>query len=350
MTATGVGLATSADLTVSSYDIHTIAHANMDIHTMVIAYSCAGLSTSASSDGILVDASPPGTSEAWVHEIRVLGKPLAGLCAGADSDSSSPMDAEYQSSPTLSICWGGFDDEQSGILNYQVGVSWSWRNSTNRAQVVNTDMEGVVEVLASSQHFSKMMNGAGHGVAADEAPAAGTIFYSRVNAINRALLVSEVVRSNGTVYDPTPPITGIVHDIFLTNIVSNGTTTINSVATDEMEMQMGDMKDINCQPSNTTIAAQWERFADAESTIAFFEWAVGSSPGADDVQPFIRLGAATATAMNPGLNLEVGSTYYSTVRATNYASLSSTSTSNGVVISPNYAGGNEICVPAAAAM
>jgi hypothetical protein len=117
-----------------------------------------------------------------------------------------------------------------------------------------------------------------------------------------------------------------------------------------MEMQMGDMKDINCQPSNTTIAAQWERFADAESTIAFFEWAVGSSPGADDVQPFIRLGAATATAMNPRLNLEVGSTYYSTVRATNYAGLSSTSTSNGVVISPNYAGGNEICVPAAAAM
>jgi hypothetical protein len=280
---------------------------------------------------------------------------LAELCAGADSDSSSPMDAEYQSSPTLSICWGGFDDEQSGILSYQVSVSWSWRNSTNRAQVVNTAMEGVAVVPASTQHFSKAMNGAGHGVAADEGPAAGTIFYSRVNAINRALLVSEVVRSNGTVYDPTPPISGIVHDIFVPGVArhSNGTT-IDSVgdltATTEMEMQMGDMKDINCQPSNTTIAAQWERFADVESTIAFFEWAVGSSPGADDVQPFIRLGAARAAAMNPRLTLEAGSTYYSTVRATNYANLSSTSTSNGVVVSPNYAGAGEICVPAAAAM
>jgi hypothetical protein len=141
-----------------------------------------------------------------------------------------------------------------------------------------------------------------------------------------------------------------VHDIFLPSVASNGTSTVNSVATAEMEMQMGDMKDINCQPSNTTIAAQWERFADAESTIAFFEWAVGSSPGADDVQPFIRLGAARATAMNPRLNLEAGSTYYSTVRVTNYANLSSTSTSNGVVVSPNFAGGSEICVPAAAAM
>jgi hypothetical protein len=254
------------------------------------------------------------------------------------------VDAEYQSSPTLSICWGGFDDVQSGLLKYQVGVSWTWTNRTNRAHITHMDVEGYEQVLAPARHYARGMHGAGLSVAADDLPTAGTIFHSRVQAVNHALLVSEVVRSNGTIYDPTPPISGIVHDVFV-HTEDELTTGSGSVAAADMEMQMGDMKDINCQPSNTTIAAQWERFADIESSIAFFEWAIGSSPGADNVQPFVRLGASKASAINRDLTLEVGATYYTTVRATNFANLTSAATSNGVVISPDLAAGHEICVP-----
>jgi hypothetical protein len=345
MSATSVGLATNADLSVAPYDRHAVANANSLIRVVIVAYSCAGLHSSASSDGILVDTTPPAMSSAWVHEVDLQGRFLADICTAA-SPIYIQLDAGYQSSPTLSVCWGGFDDVQSGLLKYHVGVSWAWTNRTNRAHTIHTDVEGYEQVLAPTQHYARDMHGAGLSVAADELPAAGTIFYSWVQAVNHALLVSEVVRSNGTVYDPTPPISGIVHDVFV-HTKDEHTTGSGSVAVADMEMQMGDMKDINCQPSNTTIAAQWERFADIESGIAFFEWAIGSSPGAGDVQPFARLGASKASAVNRDLSLEVGATYYTTVRATNFANLTSTATSNGVVISPGIAAGHEICVPSA---
>jgi hypothetical protein len=346
MTATSVGLATSAKFSVSSYDRHVVANSNSPISVIVVAYSSAGLYSSASSDGIFVDTSPPGKSSAWVHEVDVRGTPLAELCA--DTELLPPPDAEYQSSPALSTCWGGFDDVQSGFLKYHVGVSWTWTNRTNRAHTVSMDVEGYEEVFAPAQHYSRGMHGAGLSVAADELPAAGTIFHSWVRAVNRALLVSEVARSNGTVYDPTPPITGIVHDVFVKPAITDEERLWQLpgyVSTMDMEMQMGDMKDINCQPSNTTIAAQWERFADIESSIAFFEWAIGSFAGADNVQPFVRLSASKASAINRNLNLETGVTYYTTVRATNFANITSAATSNGVIISPNYAASDEICLP-----
>jgi hypothetical protein len=350
MAATSAGLETSAMLEVVSYDRHAVSHAQDLIRVLVIAYSCAGLSTTASSDGILVDPFPPGVSRAWVYEVGVQGGiVLADLCVDPNY-SSNLTDISYQSSPTISVCWGGFDDVRSGVAQYLVGTGWSWQNHSNLTRwslldpLVHmvTDNTSLTEVLAPSQHFSVRMNGTESGE-----PPAGAVFHSWVQAINRAQLMSAVVRSNGVVFDPTPPISGIVHDVFLPGDADSQTsdTATSRAAALEMEMRMGDMKDLNCQPSNNSISAQWERFADVESSIAFFEWAIGSSPYGEELQPFTRLAPAMASASNHKLFLEVGATYYTTVRATNFADLSSTSTSNGVVISPHYAIDFEVCVP-----
>ncbi|MBI2931486.1 MAG: hypothetical protein HYY16_07525, partial [Planctomycetes bacterium] len=89
--------------------------------------------------------------------------------------------------------------------------------------------------------------------------------------------------------------------------------------------------DLAYQTSPTTLTANWSGFSDPESGIAFYEWAIGTSPGAADIQPFVSTALATS-ASNPALTLIDGATYYVTVRATNSAALSAIATSNGVTV------------------
>src|SRR6185436_5521401 len=70
-------------------------------------------------------------------------------------------------------------------------------------------------------------------------------------------------------------------------------------------------------------------FTDGQSGIASYEWAVGTTSGGTNVQPFTAVGAATS-ASNGALSLTDGTQYFVTVRATNNVGLTVTATSDGV--------------------
>lgn len=105
--------------------------------------------------------------------------------------------------------------------------------------------------------------------------------------------------------DVTPPATGTVND--------------------------GPAADIDAQLDTTTLSANWYGFGDLQSGISQYEWAIGTSIGGQELQPFTSVGLATS-ASRSGLSLSNGTTYYITVRATNGFAGTSTATSNGVTV------------------
>ena len=77
--------------------------------------------------------------------------------------------------------------------------------------------------------------------------------------------------------------------------------------------------------SLTTMSANWSGFTDALSGVAFYEYSVGTPPGATDIKGFTSTGVFTTTT-DTGLVLQTGQTYYFNVRATDVASNTMTST------------------------
>jgi hypothetical protein len=93
--------------------------------------------------------------------------------------------------------------------------------------------------------------------------------------------------------------------------------------------------DIPTQTSRDSISANWTGFMDSESGVDRYEWAIGRSPGAQDVVPFTPTTISFQTSFTkPGLTLSVGGTYYTTVRGINGAGLTATASSNGVLVVP----------------
>lgn len=87
--------------------------------------------------------------------------------------------------------------------------------------------------------------------------------------------------------------------------------------------------------SLTTMSANWSGFTDALSGVAFYEYSVGTTPGATDIKGFTSTGVFTTTT-DTGLVLQTGQTYYFNVRATDVASNTMTSTvsSDGQAVLP----------------
>ncbi|MBI4566069.1 MAG: hypothetical protein HY716_15390 [Planctomycetes bacterium] len=105
----------------------------------------------------------------------------------------------------------------------------------------------------------------------------------------------------------------------------------------------GPGEDIDEQTSRSTLEANWYGFGDEWSPIAAYEWAIGTTPGATDVQGWTDVGLATA-ASNSTLNLHIGNFYYVSVRATSQVGFTSAATvSDGVVpvLPPPSEGGPE---------
>ena len=72
---------------------------------------------------------------------------------------------------------------------------------------------------------------------------------------------------------------------------------------------------------------------DPETGIASIEYAVGTSPGGEEVRPFVSISDPGVIAIT-GLSLTPGQIYYVTVRATNGAGMSTAAVSNPIVCFP----------------
>ena len=116
--------------------------------------------------------------------------------------------------------------------------------------------------------------------------------------------------SNGVLIDVTPPV--LVRSIEQFDVAHSAT---------QASLFQG---------NNHTISARW-LFEDLDSGIVEYQWAIGTGPYAQDIQPFVSVGRATQST-NPNLEglLVHNVTYYITIKATNGAGLSSNASSLGI--------------------
>ncbi|MBI2931957.1 MAG: hypothetical protein HYY16_09920, partial [Planctomycetes bacterium] len=220
-----------------------------------------------------------GTATITDDDVSDVTPPLPGTVNdGAASDISFQA-----STTTLAANWSGFSDPESGISAYE----WAIGSSPGA-----TDVQPLTSVGLATNASNSSLTLAG-----------GTTYYVTVRALNGTGLATTAA-SNGVIVDTTPPVAGSVND--------------------------GPTSDIDAQNFTWQISANWSGFTDPQSGIAVYEWAIGSSPGATDVQPFTSLG--TTSAANGSLSLADATTYFVTVRATNGVGLTTTASSDGVTI------------------
>jgi hypothetical protein len=256
---TSVGLATSASngsLTLADGQIYFVT---------VRAINATGFTVDASSDGVTVDTSPPNP--------------------GTVADGAG-IDIDFQgSTTTIAANWSGFIDAQSGITGYEWAIGTTFGG---------TEVQGFVAVGLTTS----ASNGA-------LALADLATYYVTVRATS-ATGAQITASSDGVTVDTSGPTAGTVAD--------------GSFA-----------PDIDFQASTTTIEANWSGFADLQSGITGYEWAIGTSVGGTDVQGFTSVGAATS-ASNGSLVLLDGQAYYVRVRATNGAGGTVVADSDGVLV------------------
>ncbi|WAR31711.1 hypothetical protein MAR_034253 [Mya arenaria] len=143
----------------------TLEHA-VKYYFTVTAVNTAGLHTSLSSDGFIVDTTPPTN--------------------GVVFNTITHRNVAYQSSVTsLGLSWHGFQDHCSGIKSYYVAVE----NQESSHLYRNFTLIG----LKTSVTFKDV----------DLIP--GSVYYGVVKAIDAAGHESDVIVSPGVIIDPTPP-------------------------------------------------------------------------------------------------------------------------------------------------
>ncbi|MGE0333650.1 MAG: hypothetical protein AB7P37_23495, partial [Ramlibacter sp.] len=233
-------------------------------YVTVRAFNGAGGSTDVSSDGVKVDTSAP--------------------TAGTVNDGAG-ADVDFQTSASaIQANWTGFADAESGIASYQ----WAIGTTAGGTQV---------------QAFTSVGTGT-TGSATGLTLVSGTTYYVTVRATNGVGLTTDVT-SDGVKVDTSAPTAGTVND--------------------------GAGADVDFQTSTTAIQANWSGFADAETGVTDYAWAIGTTAGGTQVQTFTSVGTGT-TGSATGLTLTSGTTYYVTVRATNGAGLTTLVTSDGVKV------------------
>ena len=221
-----------------------------------------------SSDGFLVDVSPPDLRHAMVLD-------------GQDED-----DIDYQISKTqLSATWTGIQDYESGVQHFEVAVS---RNRAGQPDI--TSFRDVGHNASATVSGLNLNN---------------EVYYIIMCAINNAGLKS-CSASDGVLIDPTPPSSGVVHDGILE-------------------------PDIHYQASTNTLSANWERIWDLESRIERFEWGIVED-GEGLVQEFTDVGLQTHVTATCILCLKHGHNYAVSLRVHNRAGKLTELSSNGVII------------------
>ena len=237
--------------------------------TKIKAENLAGLESDVtSSDGFLVDVSPPDLRHAMV----------------LDGQGEDDIDHQFGNTQ-LSATWTGIQDHESGIQHFEVAVS--------RNRIGHPDITSFIDV---SNNTSTTITGLRLN---------NEVHYIILCAINRAGLNS-CLASDGVLVDPTPPTSGIVHDGILE-------------------------PDVLYQSTTTKLSANWERIWDLESRVERFEWGIGEE-GEDLVQEFVDVGLQTHVTSKKILHLKHGHNYTVYLRIYNRAGVLQELSSNGVII------------------
>ncbi|XP_067663255.1 uncharacterized protein [Haliotis asinina] len=251
---------------------HILLSPGVKYFTTVTACNTAGLcSSSSTSDGVILDSSPP--------------------VPGTVQDGTGDVDIQFQATRTFIGCkWRGFSDPESGLDHYE------WRIGTNPGadDILKARTAAVGEVIF-------------HTLKRDQQLPVGRTLYSTIRAFNKAGQYSEAT-SNGLLVDDSVPIVVTPPTVrSLMSLVPN--TTI----------------------SRTVLSLHWE-FQDAESSIERQYLSISSHQLAEidrsnlEVPGFLR----EYTFVN--LDLHDGSKYKVKVTACNMAGLCVSANTNNILV------------------
>jgi subtilisin-like proprotein convertase family protein len=243
-------------------------------YVTVRATNGSGLQATATSDGV------------YIRAIDTTGPTITGL-----PNDGVGTDVDYQSATnSFSANWAGvFADPESGISTYY----WAIGSTPGGYNIQGYTSVGTA-TSATKTGLSLV---------------SGRTYYVSIRALNGVGLNATAISDGITVDTSAPTITGLPGD--------------------------GLAGDLDVQTSLTALSANWASlFADPQSGIVRYEWAIGTTVGGANVQAYTDVGVATS-ASNSSLSLTPGTTYYISVRATNGAGAQSTATSDGITVINN---------------
>ncbi|PFX19966.1 Versican core protein [Stylophora pistillata] len=244
----------------------------------VCAVNFAGLRDCMSSDGVLIDFSPP--SHGVVH------------------DGVIEPDLKYQSSLSdMAANWEGVWDLESGIQQFE----WSIGTSANDKTSVQDYTDVGLSTHVRSQGVLTLLS--------------GTKYYVHLKVKNQAGAVRELV-SDGVIADATPPIPSTILPGFGS----------------QAGWRYNEQDNTFYSASESDIAVYWKSFSEPESELWYYKWAIGTSKCGTQVQPFINIGRSTyANTSMTNLIFTPGVKYYVTITSRNRAGLVSRSCSDALV-------------------
>ena len=257
----------------TSIEHQTILQEGLQYFFTIEVTNGAGLKQTISSDGIVVDTSPPV---------------IAGIYHGVERGENDVAQAMYQSDgENLSFYWDKPYDLESGILL----VEWCAGTTRNSSNVVPWTLVNP-EDTSVTHYLSKSVS-------------PGTIVFIMLTVTNGVGMKTELVTKPFLV-DTTPPTIGNV-------------TIGNTVGT--KHFKKGDL-----------ITAEWSGFVDYESHLSYFEWAICQVSAKDKcVFPYMNVMLKTTINIDV-LGLDYGVSYAVIVRAFNKAGMYSEAFSNQFVL------------------
>jgi hypothetical protein len=187
----------------------------------------------------------------------------------------------------------------------QAAIFGAWIGFTDKESVIEYYQWSLLDVTAM-RHVTKFENvGNTNTVERKMLLVPGAKYKFIVKARNAAGLVSQA-NSSAVVYDITPPFPSYVHD-----------GSFN--------------RDTEYQKETRGLKAYWGQMEDNETSIARYEWAIGTTVGGEQIRPFESTGLKTEGNCSDCL-LSSGATYYITVMAINGVGLKTTASSNGILV------------------
>ncbi|XP_078660674.1 uncharacterized protein LOC144905141 [Branchiostoma floridae x Branchiostoma belcheri] len=254
----------------------------------VRAINAAGLTAVHETDGVLIDPTPPEIL--FIH---------AGVLSGMDDEVLTNGFVVITNTGVLTASWLGLDGE-SGIDSY-----WISLGTTHGGDDVKEfySVGEVTDIILTELPLQLYENGS-------------PIYYISVKAQNGAGAFSTTVTAS--------PIKVVAADVSGLVFDGAGSSDLTAPTTD-----------VNYQLEATTVSLQFEGYESVQHGIIGYEWAVGTNPGADDIQPFTDVGivafdepagSGTAQILLP---LSPSNRYFSSVRAITGAFNILESTSDG---------------------
>ncbi|MBT6777135.1 T9SS type A sorting domain-containing protein, partial [bacterium] len=200
-------------------------------------------------------------------------------------NDGNELDIDWVNINYLSVGnWEGFSDNLSGIAEYEYSLGLA-PGETQLVTWTSANLDTAITVSASLTE--------------------GPTYFANVRAIDAVTNVGSIVSSDGFGLDQSAPTTGNVYDAI------------------EGDLTWSNVFD--------TLFSSWNGFQDEYSGVYSYEYSVGTSSGSQDFISWTNIDSLTNFTLNT--ELSHGTTYYTSVRATDLVdNVSNSVSSNGVTI------------------